>query len=105
MITRHDLFFHDSVFVEPANLRAVNTPNWNTWGGLNDRIAILTGLGVNSYLNRFEKIEEFLLTGDPLHSETFLGWATKDVSRSNYLSARASRVRLNGQLRDENFGI
>ena len=103
MITRHDLFFHDELFIEPKTLKEVNTPSWNTWGGLNDRLAILTGLGVNAYLNRYSKIDEFLRTSNWLHSETFLDWATRDMTRSSQVSTRASRVRLNGLLKDENF--
>ena len=108
---RPDLRYHDSLALHldaaaasPGDL--VMVPRWQAWTGVNDRFAICRGVRAASlYGRRIESAHDFCATmGGPLHSERLLGHilAASDVPVRK-MPARASRVRVDGTERWEDF--
>jgi hypothetical protein len=112
---RPDLFYHDRFNFEkyisliknngPATLL---TPAWQKWQGLNDRFAIAGNVAAIAYGARLFFIDTFLNeTKLKLHAEIMLLYlAHKNSLNIAYdLTEKASRVRGNGVIKDENFQI
>lgn len=109
---RPDLRYHDSL--EAAIRRAllhpnrdlVQLPDWQSWAGLNDRFAVVSGTrAVHSYGCRIEQALTFCQDYQrPLHSEELLLYVLDkaDIPVRTF-SARASRVRLDGGEKEEDF--
>lgn len=110
IFARPDLLYHDPlpayVFKDAsARRRHVYIPDWQWWGGLNDRFAIC-GKGVyTAYGKRIERIFDFCeATGRKLHSERLLKYVLQSAgAKVCTLQARASRVRITGALAEESF--
>lgn len=111
---RPDLNYHDSLY--PIFKRAVkehNTgrsvifvPDWQRWGGVNDRFAIAVGpAAAMAYGNRISCAQEFCERREqPLHSERLLDFALKKSKvKVVHVPHRASRVRANGVQSWEDF--
>jgi hypothetical protein len=82
------------------------TPNWETWEGLNDRIAICNEQASSVYLSRSELLNDFCRKSGFIHSEKFLF----DVVQGSELRVaetkmRAVRVRANGKTLQEDFAL
>ncbi|SEJ03502.1 hypothetical protein SAMN04244573_01083 [Azotobacter beijerinckii] len=110
LFVRPDLLYHDPmpsyIFRFPGLRRDnVYVPNWQWWGGLNDRFAICGRDSYKAYGRRIERIFDFCqATGRPLHSERLLKYALRQArSRVCTLNVRASRVRLDGKVVEELF--
>jgi hypothetical protein len=114
LFLRPDLRYHDSL--GPAIARAlrsaredqnlVQLPRWQSWGGRNDRFAIVAGAkAIAAYGGRVTHMAGFCTTtGSPLHSEQLLAHALAAAGITvRPIGARASRVRLNGRERYEDF--
>ncbi|WP_263261289.1 hypothetical protein [Pseudomonas entomophila] len=110
IFARPDLLYHDPLPAYPFSLaqarsRTVYIPNWQWWGGLNDRFAICGKDIYRSYGKRIERVFEFCrATGRKLHSERLLKYVLqRDRARVCVVSTRASRVRIDGKIVDECF--
>lgn len=108
LFLRADLCYRD-----PLNFRdlqqyitsqnSVLLPAWHSWGGLNDRFALAGPIAARHYALRFERVLEFCRT-HPMHAETFLAWSLAQQGCSvGELPIRASRVRSNDVVKDEDF--
>ena len=107
---RPDLVYHDpinSVYYQLAQQleNSVFLPEWQ-WGlGVNDRFAVLGKHAYKIYGKRLDEAMNYCVEGNcPLHSERFL----KHVLLKNHieiliLNAKASRVRINGDIVSEKF--
>ena len=107
---RPDLFYHDSLkSVIRRALRAkddrIQLPYWQSFGGFNDRFAICTGAkAIKAYGCRIELINRFCQELGMLHSEKLVRFALQDSQIDvQFIGARASRVRIGGHMRDEDF--
>lgn len=114
LFLRPDLMYHDSL--GPAIRRArqaldrggplVQLPWWQSWHGCNDRFAVATGdAAIAAYGGHVTQLAAFAReAGGPVHSERLLAWA---LARADIpvrtIGARASRVRLGGSVRYEDF--
>ena len=69
---RPDLWFHffEQLPTLPSEFAA--TPWWSRWGGVNDRIAVLGRAAAQRYFTTFERIDQMLSEGAPLHPESLL---------------------------------
>ena len=103
---RPDLNYHDSlysVFEEAQSLHRsgasrIFTPDWQRWGGANDRFAIAVGKkAADAYGYRVESARRFCEEfGRPLHSERLLAFSLKlHGVQISHIRHRASRVRAN----------
>jgi hypothetical protein len=81
------------------------TPSWHQFRGHHDRVAIIHRSAVAAYFQRFNKVREFLETGQPLHAETFLAYSLREYPVLPVMSERFQRVRLGGRLHDEDFSL
>lgn len=110
VFVRPDNFYHSPlpayVFAHPAaRRRNVYIPDWQWWGGLNDRFAICGRDAYQAYGKRIEHIFDFCeATGRKLHSERLLKYVLQKAgARVCTMDTRASRVRINGAFADESF--
>lgn len=114
LFLRPDLQYHDSL--APAIGRArraldagrplVQLPWWQAWNGHNDRFAIATGdAAIAAYGSRVTQLAAFCAeTGGPVHSESLVAYAMDKAGIPvRTIGARASRVRMNGNMRYEDF--
>lgn len=111
---RPDLNYHDSLYavfkrasrMRNANRSIVFAPDWQRWGGVNDRFAIAVGAGaIMAYGRRISRAQEFCeMYNQPLHSERLLALALERAAvQVVHIPHRASRVRANGVQSWENF--
>ncbi|MBC3269747.1 hypothetical protein HU765_07410 [Pseudomonas sp. SWRI81] len=110
VFVRPDNFFHSAlpgyVFSHPETRRHnVYVPDWQWWGGLNDRFAVCGRDTYVAYGKRIERIFDFCqATGRKLHSERLLKYALLQAgAKVCTLPTQASRVRINGAYADESF--
>ncbi|MGR5254313.1 hypothetical protein ACPV5S_19145 [Vibrio astriarenae] len=84
----------------------VHVPNWQHFGGINDRFAICVGQkAIRCYGERYDKIYNFCLKNNrPLHSESLVKFALKqDQVPVSFVNLKASRTRVGGVMVNENF--
>jgi hypothetical protein len=102
---RPDLWFHH---VNPRDLRPMPfgldealTPWWGTFGGINDRFAVLGPYSARHYFTTFEKMSALVADGCPLHPESLIAASLRAGESLVYphLDAEFSTLRPDGQLR------
>lgn len=110
VFARPDNFYHKPlptyVFKRPLARRMnVYIPDWQWWGGLNDRFAICGRDVYKAYGNRIERIFAFCeATGRKLHSERLLKFVLQQAgAKVCLMNTTASRVRITGAYADESF--
>ncbi len=110
VFARPDNFYHTPlpsyVFKRPKTRRLnVYVPDWQWWGGLNDRFAICGRDAYKVYGNRVERIFDFCsATGRKLHSERLLKFVLQQAGvRVCTMATTASRVRITGAFAEESF--
>ena len=72
MVVRHrpDLFFHRLEWPRAIGYNDVFVPYWGSYGGINDRFAIMGIGGAEYYFSAYDHAASFLREGCPLHPET-----------------------------------
>jgi hypothetical protein len=85
--------------------KSITLPNWQWYGGYNDRFAVCGPVAGSAYTNRINLIPEYLKkTGGPLPAERFLAFNLHKMKLNlDFCNLRASRVRANGEQVKENF--
>jgi hypothetical protein len=80
-------------------------PEWHWWGGYNDRFALCGADVFRGYGNRVELALDFSQrTGRPLQAERLVRYALHRANASvRTTPIRANRVRVNGQMKPEDF--
>jgi hypothetical protein len=112
VFARPDLLYLDSLgpvmtdMLQPARRQTVALPHWQwSLSGYNDRFAVCGADAFEAYGNRLRQLPAFLADCDrPVHAESLLRYAL-DTHCAEVLALplRASRVRVNGEVRDESF--
>ncbi|WP_404938810.1 hypothetical protein [Pseudomonas atacamensis] len=110
VFVRPDNFFHTALpgyVFNHAEARRHNVyiPDWQWWGGLNDRFAVCGRDTYVAYGKRIERIFDFCkATGRKLHSERLLKFALLEAgAKVCTLPIQASRVRITGAFAEESF--
>ena len=110
VFVRPDNFFHSALpayVFEHAEARRHNAyiPDWQWWGGLNDRLAICGRDTYVAYGKRIDRIFDFCtVTGRKLHSERLLKFALQQAgAKICTIDTQASRVRITGAFAEESF--
>jgi hypothetical protein len=110
VLARPDLEYHDDfgpVISDHLNLRPENLslPEWQWYGGYNDRLAICGAEAHKTYTRRLDLVPAYLeRTGGPLPAERFLKFSLHENGiRPRPVSIRGNRVRANGITVNENF--
>lgn len=107
---RPDLVYMDpfptaAIRAVAAKTHAIYVPNWQWWNGLNDRFS-MCGRGVyQAYGRRLEQALDYCgASGRPLHAERLLRYVMAQAgAKLHTLNVRAARVRINGEVVDEEF--
>lgn len=82
------------------------TPEWGTYGGLNDRFALCSPRGAGHYAQRLSAVDEFCRAHDWLQAESLLDHvARKEQLKLGTMPMRAMRVRSNGATWREYFKL
>ena len=108
---RPDLLYHDPMlevvksFIEDRKYNIL-TPSWHRWSGENDRLAIADRIGAKVYGERVKYAGQFIEKFKYIHSEQLLKFVI-DQSRVSHghFDTRASRVRLGGVVKPEDFSL
>jgi hypothetical protein len=110
VFARPDIEYHTPLPTYPFALpeqRRLNAyiPDWQWWGGLNDRFAVCGRATYRAYGRRIEQMLPFCAaTGRKPHSERLLKFALQQVgARVCLLPTTASRVRIDGSYAEEGF--
>lgn len=80
-------------------------PYWESWNGYNDRFAICKGSNaIRAYGRRIELMNKFCRKMGPLHAEKLVKFSlTENRIDTRFTGLRASRVRLDGVVKEEDF--
>ena len=65
-------------FEMPSYNCSVYTPWWSRWGGVNDRLAVMSEQAAEKYFTTFTRLGEMLTDGAPLHPETLIAESLRD---------------------------
>lgn len=110
IFVRPDIEYHDplpSYIFEHSEMRRENVyiPDWQWWGGVNDRFAVCGSESYKAYGERIEQIFPFCeTTGRKLHSERLLKFALQRAgTKVHTMPTTGSRVRVNGAYANEVF--
>ena len=112
VLARPDLMYHDSlskVISDQLNRadKFISVPNWQWFGGVNDRLAIGSRRSCRAFANRIDLIPNYLSKYNhkrPLPAERFLRFALNEQGIIPVaINVHASRVRANGMVVEENF--
>lgn len=112
VFVRPDLIYQDSLeaalrhMLQPGQAHSVSLPEWQwSLSGYNDRFAICGRHAMAAYGQRGSRLAEYLAASQrPVHGESLLRFALDTACLSVLpLATRASRVRANGEVRQENF--
>ena len=79
-----------------AHKAKIKTPKWGSWGGYNDRFAIINGEAIEQYFNRGSRLLEYIELNKSHHSESFLKWALKGIDVAEVVTEKMLRVRAGG---------
>lgn len=98
---RPDLWFHHFEPVLATCSSDAYVPWWGSFGGVNDRFAILGPEAAASYFKAYDRIAEYIQLGAPLHPETMVHTALSLDSHWIHRTLRTefSTVRKNGEFR------
>ena len=110
ILARPDLQYHDNlnnILREQLGRKEcyISVPDWQWYGGINDRLAVGSLYACRAYANRIALIPAYLTkTGGPLPAERFLRFSlnTQGIIPKG-VRVKASRVRANGHVEEENF--
>lgn len=110
VLARPDLRYHDNlgpVLREQAHrsARYLSVPDWQWYGGVNDRLAIGSAFACRAYSSRIALIPAYLRkTNGPLPAERFLRFSLNMHGVIPIgVKLKASRVRAGGRVEPENF--
>lgn len=110
LFLRPDLLYHDPFdpLIRSASkgyLSRIFLPDWQHHLGVNDRFAICRGArAAEIWGQRINSVEDFMSEGRPMNGEVFLKWHLhSEGARVSYHPVRASRVRLGGVIKEEDF--
>lgn len=82
----------------------VITPDWERWGGLNDRFAFCSRRGAEEYMLRIRHVAHFCESRSYFHSEEFLDYVIRQAGLStSFIATKARRVRATGVAQPEDF--
>jgi hypothetical protein len=112
VLARPDLKYHDSlgkIIASHLHLSstALSLPDWQWYGGYNDRMTVCGSDAAKIYTNRIDCISVYLQrTGGPLPAERLLKFFLHENGILPYaFNVRASRVRASGKIVNENFSM
>lgn len=89
--------------VSETDDRACLTPWAATWGGINDRFALMGRAAAEAYFTTFQRKDEFFAKRCPCHTETMMGYSLKTagITPSATLDTEMFLLRENGDLEKE----
>ena len=112
VFARPDLAYHDALPLNALRFalrqpRACVVPNWQSWGGCNDRFAICGRDAAVAYGNRLDDALAYCKEGPrPLHAEKLLKYTiVRHGLKLRTMPTRASRVRIDGTRKEESFSV
>ena len=106
IFVRPDVFVLDRLFpVRGVTIskKAILTPRWGRFHGLNDRIAILPQKYVPQYFSRIETVRQFVTEIGPFDPEKHLAWTVRELPSRPTLGTELIRIRAGGVLSEKDM--
>lgn len=88
-------------YVEAPN--SVTVPDWHSWRGVNDRVAIIPNGRISAYLGRIRELDSYLTEQGIFHPEVFLAHALRSSQVERSIDAKYYRTRDGGTILEEDF--
>lgn len=95
-----------ALYLSIANRRnrsILMSPIWGNYGGLNDRLGVMSGKAARVYFGRLRRIQEWIRSDQPFNSERYLLSSSFDLELRRSIFAKARRVRLGGRLEESDL--
>lgn len=76
----------------------IYTPAWGSFGGVNDRFAMMSGQIAQPYLGRFQHVDAWIEQGRPFDSEKFLASSLRGLTIRRSVYTPMFRIRIGGRV-------
>ena len=76
----------------------IQAPAWGSFGGVNDRFAVMSGELAERYLGRVENVDAWVRIGEPFDPEKFLAFSLEGSKIKKSIYTPMYRVRIGGRL-------
>ena len=76
----------------------IQAPAWGSFGGVNDRFAVMSGQLTERYLRREESVDSWISQGGPFDPEKFLAFSLEGSRIKRCIYAPMFRIRIGGRL-------
>jgi len=76
----------------------IYVPAWGSFGGVNDRFAMMSGQIARPYLGRFEHVDAWIEQGQPFDSEKFLASSLRGLTIRRSIYTPMFRIRIGGRV-------
>lgn len=106
VFVRADLFQKTDADLVDHHLRAphaVKVPDWHSWRGVNDRVAVIPAGLTSAYLGRIRELDSYLTDHGIFHPEVFLSHVLRAGHVERTIDAKYYRTRDGGLVVEEDF--
>jgi hypothetical protein len=76
----------------------IQAPAWGSFGGVNDRFAVMSGRLAERYLRRVENVDAWVRLGKPFDPEKFLALSLEGTKIKRSIYTPMFRIRIGGRL-------
>lgn len=76
----------------------IQAPAWGSFGGVNDRFAVMSGELAERYLGRVENVDPWVSIGKPFDPEKFLAFSLEGLKIKKSIYTPMFRIRIGGRL-------
>jgi hypothetical protein len=76
----------------------IQAPAWGSFGGVNDRFAVMSGELAEHYMGRVENVDAWVRIGKPFDPEKFLAFSLEGSKITKNIYAPMFRIRIGGRL-------
>jgi hypothetical protein len=76
----------------------IQAPAWGSFGGVNDRFAVMSGRLAERYLGRVENVDAWVSLGRPFDPEKFLAFSLEGLKIKKSIYTPMFRIRIGGRL-------
>jgi hypothetical protein len=78
----------------------IQAPAWGSFGGVNDRFAVMSWRLAERYMGRVENIDSWVRIGKPFDPEKFLAFSMKGSKIKRSIYTPMFRIRIGGRLEE-----
>jgi hypothetical protein len=83
----------------------IQAPAWGSFGGVNDRFAVMSWRLAERYMGRVENIDSWVRIGKPFDPEKFLAFSMKGSKIKRSIYTPMFRIRIGGRLEEADLSF